>query len=115
AHDRPHSHTYKTIHPCITAGASADRAVFTLYTPWASARGRLAPGRQAIARGEAIFNHRAFRPRGVSCSTCHDAPNAGSNSSGVFMSLGLSDAGLRTPDMPVYTLRCAKAGGVLRT
>ena len=31
------------------------------------------------------------------------------------MSLGLSDAGLRTPDMPVYTLRCAKAGGVLRT
>ncbi|OLB39130.1 MAG: hypothetical protein AUI04_12620 [Candidatus Rokubacteria bacterium 13_2_20CM_2_64_8] len=111
----PRSLTDQPFHPGINAGASADRAVFSLFTPWANARGRLAPGRQAIARGEAIFNHRAFRPRGVSCSSCHDAPNAGSNSSGVFVSLGLSDAGLRTPDMPVYTLRCAKAGGVLRT
>jgi cytochrome c peroxidase len=102
-------------HPGINTGASADRAVFTLFTPWADARGRLAPGRQAIARGEAIFNQRAFRPRGVSCSTCHDAPNAGSNSSGAFVSLGLSDAGLRTPDLPVYTLRCTSGGGVMRT
>ena len=102
-------------HPGINSGATADRAVFTLFAPWANARGRLAPSRQAIARGEAIFNHRAFRPRGVSCSTCHDAPNAGSNSSGAFVSLGLSDAGLRTPDLPVYTLRCAGTGGVMRT
>jgi hypothetical protein len=70
------------------------------------ARGRLEPSRQAIARGEAIFNHRAFRPQGVSCSTCHDAPNTGSNSSGAFVSLALSDAGLRTPDWV--------GGGVLR-
>ena len=99
----------------INTGASADRTVFALFTPWANARGRLAPGRQAIARGETIFNHRAFRPRGVSCSTCHDAPNAGGNSSGAFVSLGLSDAGLRTPDLPVYTLRCTSGGGVMRT
>ena len=111
----PRPLTDQPFHLGINTGATADRAVFTLFTPWANARGRLAPGRQAIARGEAIFNLRAFRPRGVSCSTCHDAPNAGGNSSGAFVSLGLSDAGLRTPDLPVYTLRCTSGEGVMRT
>ena len=101
--------------PGINSGATANRDVFTLFSEWAAARGRWASARQSIARGEQIFNRRAFRPGGVSCSTCHDAPNAGGNSAGAFVDLGLSDAGMRTPGLPIYTLRCASTAAVMRT
>lgn len=39
------------------------------------------------------------------CSSCHSTPNTGSTSLPLLMNTGISDAALRTPDMPLYTLR----------
>lgn len=76
-------------------------------------------GRQAIARGEALFNSKPIQIKGVkglnddldvpllpgTCTTCHDTPNAGNHSIPAPLDIGLTDALRRTPDMPLYTLR----------
>jgi cytochrome c peroxidase len=97
------------------SGRPFDPRVFTLFDRWASAPGRLAAARRSVARGEAIFNERRFGIRASTCSGCHNAPNAGSNSNGLFSNLGLSDASRRTPDMPLYTLRCTSTGALFKT
>ena len=78
--------------------------------------------RRAIARGQALFNTKKINISGVSgindeaafgkpanlvgtCTTCHDAPNAGDHSVVAPLNIGLADASRRTPDMPLYTLR----------
>lgn len=74
--------------------------------------------RASIARGEQLFNNRPFTinrvagftdqlrvPNRVTCSSCHSAPNAGSHSTPLLVDIGVSDARVRTPDMPLYTLR----------
>lgn len=72
----------------------------------------------AIARGEAIFNQKRFPISDVpgltdgrgqtagTCATCHNAANVGNHVSPVLMNLGLTTAGRRSPDLPLYTLRC---------
>jgi hypothetical protein len=77
---------------------------------------------RAIARGQALFNTKKINISGVSgindeaafgkpanlvgtCTTCHDAPNAGDHSVVAPLNIGLADASRRTPDMPLYTLR----------
>jgi hypothetical protein len=111
-------------------GAAFNEDVYTLYSSWAPGRsgygwgyGWVGEARAAIAHGEAIFNERSFTIRGVAglndvlgqpaiagtCSTCHTAPNAGSNSN--FL---LVDTGVTTPrapaldqsGLPVFTLQC---------
>lgn len=97
------------------------QAVFGLYGAWSEGNGALvSPGRAAIARGERIFNARAFRivgVRGVSapdlvgrCGTCHDASNIGTGSRFELFDLGLSDARRRPPELPLYTFRNRMTG-----
>jgi cytochrome c peroxidase len=79
----------------------------------------------SIARGEAIFNNRpinvtnaaGFNPgaQRATCSSCHNAPNAGSHSITRLIDIGVSDARFRTPDMPLYTLRNNATGQQVQT
>jgi cytochrome c peroxidase len=105
-------------------GAAFNPEAFTIYKPWtdlsATPHDQFTDARQAIARGEALFNTRTMLISGVAgfnddfnqpvimgtCSTCHDAPNVGSISAQRLMSIGVGNAQFRTPDMPLYTLTC---------
>ncbi|TMQ05416.1 MAG: hypothetical protein E6J90_06155 [Deltaproteobacteria bacterium] len=87
--------------------------------------------RRSIARGQALFNTHPIAISGVSgindeaafgkpatligtCTTCHDAPNAGSHSVVAPLNIGLVDASRRTPDMPLYTLRNKMTGETVK-
>ena len=87
---------------------------FTIFTPWRSAVGRGSAGRQAIARGQTLFNQGAHDGR-LMCTGCHNTPNVGSNSTGAFFDIGVSSGERRTPDMPLYTLRCRTTGATIQT
>jgi len=104
--------------------------VFDIYNAWP-----LTPAevfRRSVERGQALFNSRTLEIFGVSginddaafgkpevmigtCSTCHDAPNAGSHSVVSSFDLGHSDDTRRTPDLPLYTLRNKVTGEMRRT
>src|SRR5262245_30433050 len=106
---------------------------FTLFDGWrnlaSSERAPYTNAREAIARGQEIFNMRGFtiaNVRGVNdalgvaalpgtCTTCHDAPNVGNHSTSLPLDLGLTAAAMRTPDMPLYTFRNKTTGEVVRT
>ena len=114
---------------CLASG-DFDPAVFTLFGAWS---GTGSPERQAIARGEAIFNTRQFvidRVAGLNlgprdplagpvrngtCTLCHDTPNAGNHSVSMALNIGIADAARRTPDLPLYTLRHVTTGEMVRT
>lgn len=49
------------------------------------------------------------------CSSCHSAPSIGSNALPLLLNTGVADGKLRTPDMPLYTLRNKKTGATLQT
>jgi cytochrome c peroxidase len=87
--------------------------------------------RQAVARGQQIFNLRPIAISGVSgindeaafgtpkvlngtCTTCHDAPNAGNHSVVAPLNIGLTDESRRTSDMPLYTLRNKTTGQTVK-
>jgi cytochrome c peroxidase len=38
--------------------------------------------------------------------TCHDAPNVGDHSITIALDTGVADGSRRTPDLPLFTLRC---------
>jgi cytochrome c peroxidase len=88
---------------------------FTLFDAWWAARGRWGPERQAVARGQAVFNTRSFGPSRSTCAACHSVPNVGSHAAGGFFNLGLSDEERRPPELPLYTLRCLTTGREIRT
>lgn len=102
--------------PGINSGPDASRRVFTIFDGWAelSGGGALNEARRAVARGQAVFNTRAFAGS-FTCSACHNAPNAGSRSTMFFVDLGIAGEARRTPDLPLYTLRCVAANKVIRT
>jgi cytochrome c peroxidase len=98
----------------------AASTTFTLFGPWAG----LAPpadlvgeARQAVALGEDLFNNLKFGETGLTCSGCHDAPNAGGAARTTFFDHGLANGTLRPrdPALPLYTLRCGATGAVVRT
>jgi cytochrome c peroxidase len=115
--------------------------VFNLYSSWnrayvgneadADERGdrSVAQARQAVARGEALFNSKPISIAGVkglnddlhvptlrgTCTTCHDAPGAGNHSIPAPLDIGLTDASRRTDDMPLYTMRNLQTGEVIQT
>jgi cytochrome c peroxidase len=99
--------------------SSVTTDVFTIFTPWLTAVGRDSAARQAIARGEALFNGRTLTNGRKACTGCHNAPNVGSNSTGAFFDVGIANNVLRrTPDVPLYTLRCVSgpaAGTTIQT
>ena len=112
--------------------APFDPRAFTIFTAWSSQKDR---ARRAIARGQEIFNTKPIVLSGVAglngqtfsngvtlpasftgtCTTCHDAPNAGDHSVKAPLNIGLTDASRRTPDMPLYTLRRLSNGDVVKT
>jgi hypothetical protein len=114
---------------CETSGGFNPR-VFDLFDAWATDR---SAARQAIARGEAIFNTRQFVidnvgglnagrsdpvsgpiPNGT-CTICHDTPNAGNHSVSMALNIGIADPSRRTPDLPLYTLRHRTTGDIVQT
>jgi cytochrome c peroxidase len=105
--------------------AAFNSLAFNLYDAWANPpaeRGddhERVDARRAVARGQALFNTKPIaitQVKGLNddlhlpviqgtCTTCHDATNAGNHSVPAPLDIGLTDAARRTPDMPLYTLR----------
>jgi cytochrome c peroxidase len=112
--------------------------VFTVFDAWnstpAAQRGPIVDARQAIVRGQAIFNTRAITLSGIgglngetfsngvslpgsfagTCTVCHDSPNVGNHSVKAPLDIGLSASGV-APYLPVYTLRNPTTGDTVRT
>lgn len=109
-----------------------DPNVFTMFQPWESISPTdPSPAQQtrlSAARGEKLFNTRAFTITGIkglndrlgtpsiagTCSTCHNTPNVGSFSQPYLMNTGIADASLRTADLPLYTFRNSATGETLK-
>ena len=113
-------------------GAVFNPRAMTLYDKYEAFLGKKKPAeraRAAIYRGQEIFNTKTFSISGVrgvndflgvesleaTCTTCHDTPNVGNHSVALALDLGLSDAELRTPDMPLYTLQNNTTGAIIQT
>ncbi len=110
-------------------GATFDPVVMTDYAAWS---GSHRAARASIARGEELFNRRPIDIKDVAglnddlgleiirgtCTTCHDAPNAGDHSVPAPLRIGIDEpqpvGGLDPTGMPVYTLR-NKASGEIKT
>ena len=113
-----------------------DPNVFRTYDHWAKngkAKDDASPGtkkaREAVARGQALFNTKPIRITGVkginddlgiaalpgTCTTCHDTPEAGNHSIPMPLDIGLTDAARATPDMPLYVLRNKATGQKVTT
>jgi cytochrome c peroxidase len=85
--------------------------------------------RAAIARGQALFNTKPIHITNVrglnddlnmssiagTCTTCHNAPNAGNHSVPMALDIGISDESRRTPDMPLYTLKNKATNETIKT
>jgi cytochrome c peroxidase len=113
------------------AGTPFSTHVFNIYDAWITQTGNAqAAARASIARGQNIFNARQFTISGVrgvndvvgvanlpgTCTTCHDAPNAGDHSVALPLDLGLTDPDkFNTDTTPRYTLRNKTTGEVIRT
>jgi hypothetical protein len=115
---------------CGASSGGLDPYVFTLFRGWTDSD---VLQRQAIARGEAIFNTRQFvidnvpglngrledpvrRPlQNGTCTICHDTPNAGNHSVPMPLNIGVADASRRTADAPLYTLRRRATGETIQT
>jgi cytochrome c peroxidase len=108
------------------------RALVAFQRELASRGGTRAPADPAamvaVRRGEAVFRTRIFLISGVggfnddlqrpvvvgSCITCHDVLGR-QRVRTALLDLGVNDVARRTPDLPVFTLRCATTGQVVRT
>ncbi len=115
---------------CAASSGGLNPFVFTLFRGWMNAS---SSQRQAIARGEAIFNTRRFviddvpglngrlddpvhRPiENGTCSVCHDTPNAGNHSVPMALNIGVADGSRRPADLPLYTLRRRATGETVQT
>jgi len=111
-------------------GAPFSPEIFDLYRNWANLHGRSSKSerRQAIARGEELFNSTQIDITGVTglndalnqphisgfCGTCHDTPNAGNHSVKAPLNIGVANAGADSPPaldisgLPVFTIWCTK-------
>lgn len=115
---------------CDTVSAGLDTTVFDLFASWQQSSSR---SRRAIARGERLFNTRAFVIDGVrglnggpgdpvagpiqggTCTVCHNTPNAGDHSVAMPLNIGIADVSRRTPDLPLYTLKHKTTGETVET
>jgi len=112
-------------------GAAFNPQAFTIYAPWQSSS---SAARQAVARGQEVFNTHALSITNVAglndalglptingtCTTCHDTPNVGNHSLPVPLDIGTSHAvglepdgqiaaalaELNMPDVPVFQVTC---------
>ena len=97
--------------PGINSGAGFNPNAFALYTNWASVSGSNAAAQQSIARGEMLFNNRPILISVVpgfndvqgqtevvgTCTTCHNTPNVGGDSSFAMMNIGTGSPQARSP------------------
>jgi hypothetical protein len=115
---------------CASRSDGLNPLAFTLFRGWADSA---SADRQAIARGESIFNTRQFVIDAVpglngqpedplrkpilngTCTMCHDTPNAGNHSVPMALNIGVANASRRTADLPLYTLRRRATGEVVQT
>lgn len=93
---------------------------FTLFNAWASPTSpvdALGEARQAVVIGQDIFNNRKFGSAGITCSSCHNVPNAGSGATMQFFDTGVANGTIRPrdPALPLYTLRCLTTNAVVST
>jgi len=104
-------------------GALFDPNAFGLYNNWGNPNRR--SERQAVARGQALFNMLPISITGVgglndalgmpvidgTCTTCHDSPNVGNHSFSVPLNIGTTDypalPALDIAGMPVYNIQCS--------
>ena len=111
-------------------GAPFNPDVFTIYDAWANTNSGTrtqSADRRAVARGQELFNNFPITITGVGglndnpafgspasltggCVTCHNVPNSGNHSVAAPLNIGIASAGLRTPDMPLYTFRNKTTG-----
>jgi cytochrome c peroxidase len=109
-------------------GAPFSPNVFDLYGNWGNLHGHSPKSerRQAIARGEELFNttninitavaglNDALNQQSVkgTCTTCHDTPDAGDHSVKAPLNIGVANAGVSSPPaldivgLPVFTIWC---------
>jgi cytochrome c peroxidase len=109
-------------------GAPFSAEIFDLYSNWGNLHGRSPKSerRQAIARGEKLFNSTKINITGVAglndtlnqpiisgfCGTCHDTPKVGNHSVKAPLNIGIANAGAASPPaldisgLPVFTLWC---------
>lgn len=109
--------------------ATFNPSVFTIFSAWNNSAD---PWRASVARGEEIFNHRPIAITGVkglndmlnakvingTCSTCHDAPNAGTHSLPVALNIGTASFdpdGTQLSYLPKYHFRCDDGQEVVTT
>ena len=110
--------------------AAFNSSAMTLFEGWLPQHGNSGgAARSSIARGEQLFNTKPISITGVgglndalglpviagTCTTCHDTPNVGNHSVALPINIGTADASLRTPDMPLYTLRNNATGDLMQT
>ena len=112
--------------PGINTGAAFTPNVFSLYTNWANASGSIGAAQQSVARGEVLFNTFPIMISAVdgfndvrgqtiitgTCSSCHNTPNVGGDSSPDMMNIGTSSP---TPNLPSYTILCNDGTQVVTT
>lgn len=78
---------------------------FDLFDAWANSRN---PARAQIARGQEVFN--SPNAAGGSCSGCHNSVNNGTNVANLLFDIGTASAAVRTPELPLYTIRNRTTG-----
>lgn len=108
------------------------QSVFQLFSSWFTTETdqTTLDARAAIERGQSVFNSKEFfikKLPGISdvfgdtsfftnCSTCHSTPNVGNLSRPQHsFDLGLTTAELRSPDMPLYTLKNKSTDEIIET
>lgn len=109
-------------------GGPFNPKAFTLYNNWIKLSSQ--PKRQAVARGQALFNTFPIAITGVgglndalgmqtingTCTTCHDSPNAGDHSLSVPLNIGTTAypalPALDISGLPVYTIQCSDGSTV---
>jgi len=112
--------------------------IFDLYQAWTGVTGfgEVNAARQAVARGEALFNNTPITISGVAgindlpglttvsgfCGTCHDTPNVGNHSVKLPINIGIANggpdndnSGLDIADLPVFTMLCVSGTHVGQT
>lgn len=103
--------------------------IFDLYQAWTNITGGgpVNASRQAVARGEALFNTTPITITGVAgindlpglttvsgfCGTCHDTPDVGNHSVKLPINIGIANGGpnnnnpgLDIDDLPVFAISC---------
>jgi cytochrome c peroxidase len=113
--------------------------IFDLYPAWNNIAGSgpyVDASRQAVARGEVLFNNTPITITGVAgindqpglttvngfCGTCHDTPDVGNHSVKLPINIGIANGGsdnnnpgLDIADLPVFTLSCVSGPNVGKT